>query len=102
MLKISITLIVAAALLVGVAACGKTTLDQSSEVDLVNKQLQSDNLKAKSVDCPSDVEAKEGATLQCDVTLTNGNTGSYTITIEKVSGDSASLKITDAQNTTKK
>ena len=101
MLKISVTFIVAAGLLLGVAACGKSTIDQSSEVDLVNKQLQQQNLKAKSVDCPSDVEAKEGTTFSCDVVLTNGNTGTFDIKVASVSGDHAQLQITGAHNTSK-
>lgn len=82
------------------AGCSKT-LDQGDEVDLVNKQLAQDNLKAKSVECPDDVEAKEGNTFECDVTLTNGDTGVYTITIESVSGDNANLKVTGAKSTGK-
>lgn len=81
--------------------CGTKTLDQGDEVDLVNKQLASQNLKAKSVDCPSDVEAKEGKTFDCDVTLTNGNTGTFTIKITKVDGDNASLQVVDAKSTSK-
>lgn len=81
------------------AGCGTKTLDQSDEVNLVNKQLSSQNLKADSVDCPDDVEAKEGDTFKCDVKLTNGKTGTYTIKITKVNGDNASLQIVDAQNT---
>lgn len=101
MLRIPLTLIAAAALLVGIAACGKTTIDQKSEVDLVNKQLASQHLKAKSVDCPSDVEAKEGTTFSCDVVLTNGNTGTYDIKVTSVSGDHANLQVTGAHNTSK-
>ncbi len=101
MLKISVTFIAAAALLLGVAACGKTTIDQKSEVDLVNKQLSSQNLKAKSVDCPSDIEAKEGETFSCDVVLTNGKTGAYDIKVTSVSGDHANLQVTGAHNTSK-
>jgi uncharacterized protein DUF4333 len=81
--------------------CGTKTLDQNDEVDLVNKQLASQDLKAKSVDCPSDVEAKEGDTFDCNVTLTNGKTGTYTIKITKVSGDNASLQVVDAKSTGK-
>jgi len=83
------------------AGCGTKTLDQSDEVNLVNKQLSSQKLDAKSVDCPSDVEATEGDTFKCDVTLTNGNTGTYTIKITNVSGDNASLQIVDATSTGK-
>jgi hypothetical protein len=81
--------------------CGTKTIDRSSEVDLVNKQLDSQNLKAKSVECPDDVEAKEGETFECDVTLTNGNTGGYTIKVESVDGDNASLRVTGAHATKK-
>ena len=81
------------------AGCGSKTLDQSDEVNLVNKQLADQKLDAKSVDCPSDIEANEGDTFKCNVTLTNGNTGTYTIKISNVSGDNASLQTVDAQNT---
>jgi Domain of unknown function (DUF4333) len=101
MLKTAVVFIVAAGLLLGVAACGKSTIDQSSEVDLVNKQLSSQHLKAKSVDCPSDVEAKEGTTFSCDVVLTNGNTGTFDVKVTSVSGDKANLQITGAHSTSK-
>jgi hypothetical protein len=84
------------------AGCGTKTIEHSSEVDLVNKQLAQDNLEAKSVKCPDDVEATEGDTFKCDVTLTNGRTGTYTITIKNVEGDNASLQVTGAKDTTKK
>jgi hypothetical protein len=93
--------LVAAVALVA-AGCGTKTIDQSSEVDLVNKQLSSDGLKSESVDCPDDVEAKEGDTFTCDFTTTNGRSGVYTITIENVEGDNASLRVTDVKETTKK
>jgi hypothetical protein len=83
------------------AGCGTKTLDQNDEVDLVNKQLASQDLKAESVDCPDDVDAKEGETFDCDVTLTDGKTGTYTIKITKVSGDNASLQVVDAKSTGK-
>src|SRR3954447_2733418 len=102
MLKIAVTAALATALLLGVAACGGSTIDQSSEVDLVNKQLQQQNLKAKSVDCPDNVDAKEGATFSCDVVLTNGKTGTFDIKVGSVSGDKAQLQITGAHNATGK
>ncbi|HKH14208.1 MAG TPA: DUF4333 domain-containing protein [Solirubrobacterales bacterium] len=100
--RMAVAIGAAAVLAFAAAGCGTKTIDHDSEVDLVNKQLESDNLKAKSIDCPDDVEAKEGETFECDVTLTDGNTGTYTITVEKVSGDNASLRVTDAKNTSKK
>jgi hypothetical protein len=93
---------VAAVLAFAAAGCGTKTIEHSSEIDLVNKQLKQDGLTAESIDCPDDVEAKEGDTFTCDVTATNGHTGTYTITIEKVEGDNASLQVTGATDTTKK
>jgi hypothetical protein len=101
---VSVAVAIGAAAVLALAAtgCGTKTIDQNDEVNLVNKQLDSENLKAKSVECPDDVEAKEGETFECDVTLTNGNTGTYTIKVQNVSGDNASLQVTGAKNTTKK
>jgi NAD(P)H-hydrate repair Nnr-like enzyme with NAD(P)H-hydrate epimerase domain len=99
MLKIALTFAAAAALLLAVAGCGKTTLDQSSEVDLVNKALASQNLKSKSVDCPSGIEAKEGETFSCDAVLTSGKTLTFDIKVGTVSSDHASLHITGAHST---
>jgi hypothetical protein len=101
MLKISLTLTAAAALLLGIAGCGKTTIDQSSEVDLVNKALDSQNAKAKSVDCPDDVEAKDGETFECEAVLTNGKSVTFDIKVGDVSDDNASLQITGVQSTGK-
>ena len=98
-LRMALAAAALAVLVLGTAGCGTKTLDQGDEVGLVNKQLSSQDLEAKSVDCPGDVEAKEGGTFKCDVTLTNGKTGTYTIKITKVSGDNASLQIVDAHST---
>jgi hypothetical protein len=100
-LRIAAGLALIAILALVATGCGTKTLDQNDEVDLVNKQLASQNLKAKTVDCPSDIEAKEGKTFDCNVTLTNGNTGTYTIKITKVNGDNASLQVVDAKSTGK-
>jgi hypothetical protein len=99
--SLAVVIGVAAVLALAATGCGESTIDQDDEVNLVQKQLASDGLKAKSVECPDDVEAKEGETFKCDVTLTNGNTGTYTITVESVNDDNASLKVTDAQSTGK-
>jgi Domain of unknown function (DUF4333) len=85
-----------AAVLFAVAGCGTSTVDQSSEVDLVNKALQGNHLKAKSVDCPSDVEAKQGQTFTCTAALTNGTTATINAEVQNVSSDHATLHITSA------
>jgi hypothetical protein len=101
MTKISVTFIAAAALVLGVAACGQSTIDESSEVDLVHKQLAQQKLEAKSVDCPDDVDAKEGTAFSCDVVLTNGRTGTYDMKVTSVNGDHAELQVTGAHDTGK-
>jgi hypothetical protein len=82
-----------AALALAVVGCGEDTLKQESAVDLVNKALDEQGVKAESVECPDDVEAKGGQTFDCKVTLPNGNTANFKIEIQKVEGDTASLRI---------
>jgi hypothetical protein len=86
---------VAAALALAAVGCGEDTLKQEGAVDLVNKQLDEQGVKAESVECPDDVEANQGTTFDCKVTLTSGETGTYTIKIQKVEDDTASLQIVD-------
>ena len=95
MLKTAVVFLVAAGLLLGVAACGKSTIDQSSEVDLVNKVVEAKGGKTKSVDCPSDVEAKEGTTFSCDAVLMTGENITIDVKVTSVSGDHANLQATN-------
>ena len=73
------------------AGCTKA-LNSSDAGNVVNQTLARHGLKTKSVDCPGDVEAKEGKTFDCDFTLQNGKAGSMTIKITDVSGDNATLQ----------
>jgi hypothetical protein len=102
MTRMGVVAALAAIVVLVAAGCGEKTLEQSSAVDLVNKNLAANDLKAESVDCPDDVHAKEGETFQCTVTTTTGRTGVYTITLGKVEGDNVELRITDVKDTTKK
>jgi hypothetical protein len=86
-----------AAMAVAVAGCGEDTLEPDSAVQLINNSLNKTGVEAESVECPDDVEAKEGETFDCDVTLPNGESGTFTIKIEKVEGDTASLRIVSAE-----
>jgi hypothetical protein len=80
------------ALAVTLAACGGSTVDQSSEVTLVHKDLGLYNLpQAKSVDCPSDVSADVGTTFVCQATLPNGQEVALPSRINAVHGDTATL-----------
>lgn len=95
MLKISLTFIAVAALLVGVAACGSSTVKQSSEVDLMNKVLQAKGAKgAINVDCPSDTDAKEGETFTCTADLPSGQTVTMDAKVTSINGDTAHLQAT--------
>ena len=80
------------ALAAGLAACGGSTVDQSSEVKLVHKDLALYKLpQPKSVDCPSDVDAKVGTTFVCQATLPNGQEVVLPSRVNSVDGDRANL-----------
>jgi hypothetical protein len=95
-----VALAAVAAMAMAVAGCGEDTLKQESAVDLVNKALNQQGVEAESVECPDDVEAKAGETFDCTVTLPDGKTATFTIEIEKVEGDTASLRIVGAERGT--
>jgi hypothetical protein len=86
-----------AAMGIAVAGCGEDTLEPDSAVQLINNSLSKTGVEAESVECPDDVEAKEGETFDCDVTLPNGESGTFTIEIGKVEGDTAELRIVSAK-----
>lgn len=77
---------------VALAACGSSTVDQSDEVKLVNKDLGIYNLpQAKSVDCPGGVDAKVGTTFVCHATLPNGQVVALPSRVNTVNGNNATL-----------
>jgi len=93
-LKVSVTFLAAVALIVGVAACGSTVVEQSSEVHLMDKVLQSKGAHAKSVDCPSDTDAKAGTTFSCTAELTTGQTVTMDAKVTSVDGDTVHMQAT--------
>jgi NAD(P)H-hydrate repair Nnr-like enzyme with NAD(P)H-hydrate epimerase domain len=77
---------------VALAACGSSTVDQSDEVGLIHKDLGIYNLpQAKSVDCPSGVDAKVGTTFVCHATLANGQVVTLPSRVNTVNGSHATL-----------
>jgi hypothetical protein len=86
-----------AAMAVAVAGCGEDTIEPDSAVQLINNALSKTGVEPESVECPDDVEAKEGETFDCDVTLPNGKSGTFTIEIGKIEGDTAELRIVSAK-----
>jgi hypothetical protein len=80
------------------AACGGSTVDQSSEVNLVHKDLRLYKLpQPTSVDCPSDQPAKVNATFECHATLTNGVAGTYTLRINRAGTNGQDVEVIRTQ-----
>jgi hypothetical protein len=65
---------IALAAAVGLAACGKTTIDTGSAERSISENIQKQlGQKPKSVKCPSEIEAKKGGTFTCTVTAADGS-----------------------------
>ena len=80
------------ALLVG--GCGSTTVDPKGAESLVRQSTaQGTHGTATSVNCPSNVKAKVGNTLECTFTLPDGTKGQATVHITSVNGSSVGLGI---------
>lgn len=76
-----------------VAACGKTVIDHTKQEEAVESNLKGSLDKpVTSVDCPSDVEVKAGATFECTVSLAGGKEETATL---KIVNDDADVEITD-------
>ena len=72
----------AGALALSIAACGETVIDAAKTEDAIEHNLEkASGLKVTSVDCPSDVEVKTGATFTCTVTFANGGEAEETFRI---------------------
>jgi hypothetical protein len=67
------------------AGCGGTVIDAAKTEDAIEHNLEQEvGQKVSSVDCPSDVEVTPGDTFECTVRLEDG------------SGETATLKILNA------
>lgn len=97
--RVAVAIAFAALLSVAAAGCGDKVLDQDDAVAYVNRVIKVEHLQpAESVDCPDDVEFKEGTTFECQVTGKNGNTGTFTLRIDDVQGNDATLHLVSAKN----
>src|SRR4051794_23582421 len=88
--------VLAIVLTAGCGSGGTTTVDQQDSVSFAQRALASKfpHLpKAQSVDCPSDVEAKEGTTFDCTATLENGQQVTLPIRIGALSEGQASVEL---------
>lgn len=75
--------------LVGAAAgCGETVIDSAkAEAALEQNVEQQTDRKVSSVDCPSDVEVKAGATFDCTVSYAGGEREVATLEIRNSNAD---------------
>ncbi len=68
--------------------CGETVVDNAKTADTIKSTLEkSEGLKIKSVDCPSDVEVKAGATFTCTVVEKGGQSQIATLKIRNSDAD---------------
>src|SRR4051812_29838911 len=82
--------------MLALAGCGETKIDGGGAEDLL-RGTQTDEGQVVSARCPDDVVAKAGATLDCDVKLANGDTGTWTLHVRNEEGVvAASLDDLDA------
>jgi ABC-type phosphate/phosphonate transport system substrate-binding protein len=72
--------------------CGETVIDDAKTEAAIEQNLKSSlNKKVSSVDCPSDIEVKAGASFECAVTLTSGKHETATL---KIINDDADVEVT--------
>jgi hypothetical protein len=69
-----------------VAGCGGTTIDHAKVEALLIGKAPTGGATVKSATCPEGVEAKEGATLDCDVKLSDGTSGTWTVYVQSSAG----------------
>jgi NAD(P)H-hydrate repair Nnr-like enzyme with NAD(P)H-hydrate epimerase domain len=76
-----------------VAGCGETVIDSAKTEAAIEDNLEkSVGQKVSSVDCPSGVEVKTGATFDCAVTLAGGKQETATL---KILNEDADVEVTD-------
>jgi hypothetical protein len=71
-------LLLATALLPGLAACGETVVDTNKVENLIRDGAANRQL-IRSVDCPDEVDAKKGDTFDCTLEITDGSREKVTI-----------------------
>lgn len=64
------------------SASGGRTVDATQVEDGIKSDLSTSSVKVTSVNCPGDVQVRQGATFTCSVSLSNGGSGKVTVTQE--------------------
>lgn len=89
----ALVVLVSAAFLV--AGCGETVIDSAKTEAAIEENLQKSlGKQVSSVDCPSDVEVKAGASFDCTVTLKGGKEETASL---KIINDEADVEVTNLQ-----
>jgi hypothetical protein len=71
-----------------VAGCGETVIDAAKTEDAIEHNLEkASGMTIASVECPSDVEVKTGATFQCVVKQPGGKEETATLKIRNEDAD---------------
>ena len=87
------TLALAVFLAVG---CGETVIDSTKTEGAIKENLEkSVGQKVSSVECPSGVEVKKGATFDCTINLENGKTETATL---KILNSDADVEVTNLKS----
>jgi len=75
------------------AGCGETVIDDAKTEAAIEQNLRrATGQKVSSVDCPSGVEVKAGATFECAVNLAGGKQETATL---KIINSNADVEVTD-------
>jgi hypothetical protein len=75
--------------------CGETVIDSAKTEAAIEQNLKrATGAKVSSVECPSDVEVKAGATFECTVDLAGGKQETATL---KILNSDADVEVTDLQ-----
>lgn len=79
--------------------CGETVIDSQKTEELLEAELpKSLGKKVSSVECPSDVEVKTGATFTCEVVVEGGEKQTATLKIRDDKADVALVGLSGAGN----
>jgi hypothetical protein len=90
-------LAVPCALALGACGGSSPTIAQHSEKSLAQTGLEKvTNTPAKSIDCPTGVQAKVGVTFDCHLTMNDGTQFLFTERVDQVSGKQGRLEIVRA------